>query len=176
MKIRRANASDEDSIRQIHLEAFDASESALIADLSSQLLNDASSPETINLVADENGDLLGHVAFSPVFRKDDQAVAGYILAPLAVVPKNQKAGLGRQLVEAGIEKCKHLGISSILVYGDPAYYSKFGFNPEVGEQFTPPYELKYPFGWLGIQLSGEATPAAPIALTCVDALNKPELW
>ena len=47
--------------------------------------------------------------------------------PLAVLPEYQGKGIGGMLIEHTKEIAKELGYKAILIYGDPGYYSKFGF-------------------------------------------------
>ena len=68
------------------------------------------------------------------------------------------------------------GVGVVLVYGDPAYYGRFGFNEEIGHSFVPPYTLQYPFGWAGLMLNDTPFPEQPIHFECVSALSKPDLW
>jgi putative acetyltransferase len=56
---------------------------------------------TMSMVADENGQLVVHVAFSPV--QIDGASAGWHdLGPVAVRPEWQRQGIGSALIRAGI--------------------------------------------------------------------------
>ena len=176
IKIRKACPRDEFLIRRIYHEALEAGENQSIADLACRLMSHESTPETVSLVADDGGDLSGHVAFSPVFRKDDGRPCGYILSPLAVRPDKQRKGVGRALIKSGIDESKRLGTAMILVYGDPEYYARFGFDADVANNFIPEFELKYPTGWQGIRLSDERSGLTPITIACVSPLNNPELW
>ena len=84
---------------------------------------------TISLVAEREGEVVGHVAFSAVTLDPEHAgLSGLGLAPVAVVPEHQKSGIGRALIEAGVEECRERGAGFIVVLGDPAYYSRFGFE------------------------------------------------
>ena len=67
-------------------------------------------------------------------------------------------------------------VGVLLVYGDPAYYGRFGFKEEIGQTFVPPYSLDYPFGWTGMMLSDTPVPEQPIKFECVSALSKSSLW
>ncbi len=176
MKIRIARPSDEESIRQIHHQAFEAGERELVSALVGNLLQEQTSPQIIHLVADDGDGLVGHVAFSPVFTKEDERLAGWLLAPLAVNPQSQKRGVGKQLVEFGIKESAQDDTNIILVYGDPDYYARFGFRTAVAENFIPPFELKYPAGWQGIDLGNNSPLRTPVSITCVTPLNQPELW
>ncbi|MBT3967608.1 MAG: hypothetical protein HOD58_00485 [Gammaproteobacteria bacterium] len=66
MNIRAATIVDSDAIRNIHLNAFPESESALVSKLAVELLNVATRPEVMHWVAEVDGVVVGHVAFSPV--------------------------------------------------------------------------------------------------------------
>ena len=130
----------------------------------------------VHLVADAGDALLGHVAFSPVFERGAGDCVAYILAPLAVVPQSQKKGVGKALVEVGLKEVARLGATTVLVYGDPEYYSRFGFQVEAAERFAPPYALQYPTGWQAVALGEGGSPSEPVAFTCVAPLNQPDLW
>jgi len=85
---------------------------------------------SLSLVAAYDDQVVGHVAFSPVTvsgNPDGFAVWG--LAPLAIVPLHQKAGIGRLLVKAGLDQAEAMGARAAVVLGDPAYYGRFGFVP-----------------------------------------------
>ena len=113
---------------------------------------------------------------SPTFLKSDSSVSGYILAPLAVSPENQKQGVGSNLIKSGLDMLTKDGVGVLLVYGDPKYYGQFGFKEEIGHSFVPPYTLQYPFGWTGMMLNDTLVPEQPIQFECISALSKPDLW
>jgi putative acetyltransferase len=86
---------------------------------------------TISLVAELDGEVVGHVAISPVSLSDGTK-HWYGLGPISVVPKLQGAGIGTQLMQVVLGKLKSLGASGCVLLGDPAYYKRFGFRPEPG--------------------------------------------
>jgi len=175
-RIRKATTLDTDSIRRIHLSAFPAGEGEIISRFAENLLNENTNPPTINLVSETKDGPVGHVAFSPVSVRQAENWQGYILAPLGVRPGAQKKGVGSELVENGIRMLKTLGANILFVYGDPEYYSRFGFNAAVAENYQPPYPLQYPFGWQAMVLNnGENIPLSA-KLECVDSLRDPKLW
>ena len=69
-----------------------------------------------------------------------------------------------------------MGVSLLLVYGDPKYYGRFGFNAETAAPYIPPYKLQYPFGWLGTTLRPHAQTKGATEIICVEPLMRPELW
>ena len=81
---------------------------------------------TVSLVAELDGAVMGHIAFSPVFF-DGERDNWYGLGPVSVWPDLQKQGIGKALIEAGLEKIKTLGAKGCVLIGDPGYYHRFGF-------------------------------------------------
>ncbi|XDZ70346.1 GNAT family N-acetyltransferase [Alphaproteobacteria bacterium LSUCC0744] len=156
--------------------AFCDEENKLIMNLVVELSEETISPSIKSLVAEVDNQVIGYVSFSPIFLKSDSSISGYILAPLAVSPEHQKKGVGSNLINAGIDMLTRDGAGVLLVYGDPAYYRRFGFKEEIGHSFVPPYTLQYPFGWKGMMLNGSVVPEEPIQFECVSALSKPDLW
>ena len=175
MRIREATIDDAESIKNVHLQAFDNSEARLVSDLAIQLLNENHPVKTISLVAIENNEIAGHIAFSPVFIEGTIEHFGYILAPLAVSPKFQKNNIGSSLVKYGLEIISSIGSFIVFVYGDPQYYSRFGFKTDLAKKFIPPYSLQFPEGWHALILNSAVIPEGG-KITCVDSLNDPDLW
>ena len=173
IKIREAQQIDLESIREVCLQAFPEGEQQLVAALAVNLLDEETEPETFALVADVDGGVVGHVAFSPVAIGRPNWT-GYILAPLAIKPDYQNRGLGSKLIETGIERLTARGVNVLFVYGDPEFYGKFGFTVETASQYQPPYDLQYPFGWQAMVLN--ETDCSPAAIECVSALRDPQLW
>ena len=176
MNIRLAQETDLNSIRKVVETAFSDEENKVIMKLAQELSTETASPSIKSLIAEADNQVIGYVSYSPVFLKSDSHISGYILAPLAVSPEHQKQGVGSNLIKSGIDMLAKDGAGVLLVYGDPEYYGRFGFNEETGRSFLPPYPLEYPFGWTGMMLNGTAMPDTPIKFACVAALSKPELW
>ncbi|MEI4488089.1 N-acetyltransferase [Frigidibacter sp. MR17.14] len=81
---------------------------------------------TLSLVAEEAGQVLCHVAFSPVLI-NGQDLGWLGLGPLSVAPEHQRRGIGGRLVAAGLERLRAGGAAGCVVLGDPDYYTRFGF-------------------------------------------------
>lgn len=85
---------------------------------------------TLSLVAVAEGEVVGHVAFSPVTIVGDGGTYGAIgLAPMAVAPGWQGRGVGTRLIDEGLERLRAAGHRAVVVLGHPHYYPRFGFVP-----------------------------------------------
>lgn len=84
---------------------------------------------TLGVVAtDDEGQVLGYAAFSPVtLAEEDRQWVG--LAPLAVDESVRKQGLGKQLIYEGLDTLNEFGYAAVVVLGDPVYYGRYGFEP-----------------------------------------------
>lgn len=82
----------------------------------------------ISLVAEVQGAIVAHVLFSPVDLDPPaprlQAVG---LAPIGVLPRYQRRGIGSRLIRDGLRLCADAGYDVVVVLGDPGFYSGFGF-------------------------------------------------
>ena len=176
MHIRLATNLDRDDIVKAYLRTFLEEEKDIVSKLAINLLFENTTPKTISLAAETSNSVVGHVAFSPVKIDNDNCVRGYILAPLGVIPKYQKQGIGSKLVESGIQTLSKMKVNILFVYGDPNYYRRFGFNTENAEKFIPQYKLQYPPGWQAIILNEFSVESISRNLACVDSLNDSKLW
>ena len=109
---------------------------------------------TVSLVAEIDGQVVGHIAFSPV-TVSDSATAWYGLGPVSVLPDHQKQGIGKALVNQGLSLLKEMGGQGCALVGDPNYYKRFGFKnyPELVHEEVPqevflvlPFTEKVPKG------------------------------
>jgi putative acetyltransferase len=127
MNIRKEKDSDKETIWTVNAQAFETEAEAHLVNA----LRD-SGISFISLVAEEDEEIVGHILFTPVeLIGDDSNLKLMGLAPMAVLPKLQKKGIGSQLVKTGIGKCSTQGYDAVVVLGHPKYYPKFGFVPSV---------------------------------------------
>jgi len=176
MRIRIATSLDRDDIHRIHLCAFPEGEREIVSKLAINLLSEETTPQTISLVAETEGAVVGHVSFSPVIIDNNENLSGYILAPLGVRPDNQGLGVGSKLIESCMQQLLKMEVNILFVYGDPKYYSRFGFSTDAACRYTAPYKLEYPFGWQAIVLNACNVAKSAVKVTCVPSLCDPELW
>ncbi|MBA4012647.1 MAG: GNAT family N-acetyltransferase [Phenylobacterium sp.] len=93
----------------------------------------------ISLVAvDVDGEVVGHIAFSPV-RIDGRPGDWYGLGPVSVAPGLQRRGVGSALILQGLDRLRELQAGGCVLLGDPNYYSRFGFvsDPALTYQGKP---------------------------------------
>jgi putative acetyltransferase len=94
---------------------------------------------TVSLVAELDGRVVGHIAFSPITMSDGTA-DWYGMGPVSVLPQVQRKGIGKALVQEGLSQLKGLKARGCCLVGHPEYYRKFGFQntPELGLEGVPP--------------------------------------
>ena len=175
-RVRVATSLDLDDVREVHLCAFPEGEKQIVSMLAVKLLSEKTSQKTISMVAEDDGAVVGHIAFSPVTVNNNKSLKDYILAPLGVKPEYQKRQVGSKLIESGMELLSKMGINVLFVYGDPNYYGRFGFDADTASGYSPPYELQYPFGWQAIALNEVGFEESTVKISCVDSLKDAELW
>ncbi len=83
----------------------------------------------ISLVADLDGEVIGHIAFSPVTISDGSR-GWHGLGPVSVLPAHQRQGVGKALIREGLSRLKAMNAQGCCLVGHPDYYRQFGFrNP-----------------------------------------------
>ncbi len=87
----------------------------------------AASALTVSLVAELDGQVVGHIAFSPVMVSDGTR-DWYGLGPVSVLPEHQRRGIGKALIREGLSSLRALGARGCALVGDPGYYARFGFR------------------------------------------------
>jgi putative acetyltransferase len=102
---------------------------------------------SVSLVAEQEEELVGHVATSPVVIADGTQ-GWHGLGPISVQPALQGQGIGSALMHAAMKALRDQGAAGIMLVGDPAYYRRFGFRPEphlVYPGIPPEYFMVLPF-------------------------------
>jgi putative acetyltransferase len=125
LTVRPETTADLDAIFRVESAAFgEETEAGLV-----NALRDAGNL-LLSLVAEENGEIVGHIAFSPMKIESDTAPhVAVCLAPLAVAPSHQNQGVGGALMTAGLDALRASGHGAVLLLGHPSYYPRFGFRP-----------------------------------------------
>lgn len=136
MHVRPEEPADAIAIRAVNEAAFETSEEADIVDA---LRKDSES--LISLVADSGGEIVGHILFSPVTLAGNLNVFLMGLGPMAVSPNYQRQGTGSALVREGLDRCRSMGCSAVVVLGYPEYYPRFGFVPASRYGISSEYDV-----------------------------------
>jgi putative acetyltransferase len=136
--IRSETGADASAIAEVTVAAFKTLE---ISNHTEQFivaaLRDAGAL-TLSLVAEVEGRVVGHIAFSPLSISDGTP-NWYGLGPVSVLPEHQRQGIGKALIQEGLSRLKTLGARGCCLVGHPDYYRKFGFGnvPELGLEGVP---------------------------------------
>jgi putative acetyltransferase len=85
----------------------------------------------LSLVAELSGQVVGHIAFSPV-AVSDGSPGWFGLGPVSVLPSLQKQGIGGSLIESGLSMLRERGAAGCVLVGEPAFYRRFGFANDPG--------------------------------------------
>ena len=154
MIIRNETTSDIEAISEITIAAF---RTLAISNHTEQFIINAlrnANALTISLVAEVDGRVVGHIAFSPVTISDGSQ-GWYGLGPISVLPEYHHQGIGKSLVREGLSLLKALGGKGCALVGDPNYYKRFGFRnyPQLIHEGVPqevflalPFTEKVPQG------------------------------
>lgn len=136
MSIRAATPRDREAIRLVEEHAFgQQAEAGLVDALVSQ------GDVIVELVAEEDGDVVGHILFSRLYvQNGGSTVPAVALAPLAVEPDFHGSGIGGALIREAHIRLKDAGEMLAVVLGDPAYYGRFGYTHERAAKFESDYQ------------------------------------
>jgi putative acetyltransferase len=140
MLIRSEQSKDHVAVRRLNTESFETTAEANLVDA----LREQAAP-LISLVAEDAGEIVGHILFSPVSLPGYPGLNVMGLAPMAVAQTRQRQGIGSALVRVGLDECKRLGAGAVVVLGHPEYYPRFGFTRSthfgIGCEYEVPEEV-----------------------------------
>ena len=132
IQIRLEQPGDHRTVEELTREAFwnlyvpGCSEHLLVHKLRS---NPAFIPE-LNFVALKDDRSVGNIVFCYAAIKEDAGNQRAVITfgPVSVLPEFQKQGIGAALIQHALKTAADLGYTAVLIYGDPAYYPRFGFR------------------------------------------------
>ena len=125
--IRSETDADVSAIAEVTAAAF---KTLAISDHTEQFIIEAlraARALTVSLVAEVDGRVVGHIAFSPVTISDGTR-HWYGLGPVSVLPEYQRQGIGKALIQEGLARLKEMNAKGCCLVGHPGYYRKFGFE------------------------------------------------
>ncbi len=134
MIIRQEQKDDYETVYRFVQTAF---ETARVKDGTEQELvnklreSDRYIPE-LALIAEEQGRMIGYLMLTKTsITNADGEHEALVLAPIAVAMEHRNAGIGSELMRAGMEKATAMGFKAIFLAGDTAFYTRFGFVPAI---------------------------------------------
>lgn len=125
--IRDETPADQPAISTVTVAAF---ERLPISRHTEQFIIDAlraANALAVSLVAEVEGRVVGHLAFSPITISDG-TMGWYGLGPVSVLPRYQRQGIGQALIREGLARLQALQARGCCLVGHPEYYRRFGFE------------------------------------------------
>jgi putative acetyltransferase len=176
MHIRETSGVDLNDILFVEGAAFDGGQEV---EFTRALLADPSAKPLLSLMAFIDDQPAGHILFTAArLVNSPREVAVSFLAPLAVIPKFQRRGVGGSLIKDGLERLSRSGVDLVFVVGHPEYYPRYGFTPAGKLGFETPYLMsaEHADAWMVRALRPDLLGSVTGKVVCSDTLNKPELW
>jgi putative acetyltransferase len=138
MSIRTATPRDREAIRRVEEHAFGQKTEAGLVDA---LID--SGDTVLELVAQEDGQIVGHILFSRLYvERDGKRHPAVALAPLAVEPSFHGTGIGGALITEAHQRLKKAGETLSIVLGEPGYYGRFGYTHERASGFESDFQCE----------------------------------
>lgn len=176
MHTRETTDADLKDILFIERQAFSSDKEA---ELTRAILADPSAKPLLSLIAFIENKPAGHILFTKGHLANTEGkVSISLLAPLAVIPRFQKQGIGGSLIKKGLELLLKSGVDLVFVLGHPEYYPRYGFAPASKLGFEPTYSVpeEVADAWMVQELRPGIIGSVSGKVICCDALNKPEHW
>jgi putative acetyltransferase len=142
MEIRPETPADYPAIAEVLIAAFGQPAEAQLVEKIRR--SDRYIPD-LALVAELNGQIVGHILFSYIDLVGEEPLPVLGLAPLAVHPDYQRQGVGSALTKAGLAKAEARGEAIAIVLGHPPFYSRFGFQPSANYGIESPFPVSPEF-------------------------------
>lgn len=179
MIIREAIDWDLEAILRLEEESFGEEEGPDIVELIKLMLNDPTAQPLLSLVAEDGGQIVGHIVFTGVtIGEYADRIKASILAPLAVAKGRQRQGIGGMLINDGLGRLKESGIALVFVLGYPDYYTRYGFEPATPHGFIAqhPIPSQHADAWMVQELVPGSMASISGQVQCSDILSLPEYW
>ena len=140
IEIRQENKKDYDEVYNVIKTAFETAEHSdgNEQDLVIRLRKGTNFIPELSLVAVYDDKIVGYIMFTKIKIGEYEELA---LAPLAVLPENQKQGIGKKLIKEGHKIAKKLGYHYSIVLGSEKYYPKLGYVPASQYGIKAPFEV-----------------------------------
>ncbi len=138
VRLRLEQRQDLPAVRDLHLAAF-GDHGKVVAELVGGLRHSLTADEGLSLVAEQEGDVVGHVMFTrSLLDAPRRLVDVQVLSPVAVLPHRQGTGIGSALVRRGLKVMTERSVPVVFLEGSPGYYARFGFRAGAEQGFRKP--------------------------------------
>lgn len=136
--LREETSEDRPGIYRVHREAFGGEVEPRIVE---GLRDTPYWVPGLSLVAEDAGEIIGHVLLSRVELRDSpRPVSLLALGPVGVLPERQNSGVGTALIERVLLRAEGSEFDGVVVLGHAGYYPRFGFVP------ASRFGIRCPFG------------------------------
>jgi len=147
--VRDEQPCDLQQVRDVNEAAFGRSDEAALIDRLR-----AEQAVLLSLVAEHQGQIIGHILFSRMTVETAQAsISAVSLAPMAVLPDHQGRHVGSELVRRGLARLRERGERIVIILGHEHYYPRFGFSSEKARCLASPFP---PGAFMALELSDDA--------------------
>lgn len=178
MNFRILDKNSKEEVASLFTSVFSSAEGEqegnLIGSLASALAARTDDKEIICIGAFKDGSMIGAIFFTRL--RFDEPIEAYMLAPVAVSTAHQGRGVGQALISFGLRELKNRSAAVAVTYGNPAFYSKVGFQALSEDVIQAPLPLSMPEGWLGQSLSEETIPILRSRPVCVQEFDNFDFW
>lgn len=148
MIIRNETAADIEAITKVTVAAFEDHPISQQTEHFIVIALREAGALSLSLVAEIEGRVVGHIAYSPV-QISDGTGDWFGMGPVSVLPELQRQGIGSELINQSLSMLEEMGAKGCALVGDPNYYRRFGFRnyPELVHEGVPPeFFMALPFG------------------------------
>jgi len=174
MRYREAKPEELEQVLQVHRLAFNRQDESLLV---TALLQDETALPALSCVAEEDATVVGHALFTALgLVATNSPVECAVLAPLAVLPGHQNAGVGRNLIEYGCQELRQRGTMFLFVLGDPGYYTRCGFQPAIPHGLRAPYTIAPEEAWMVRPLEPHILGTVQGTVVCARSLQPESYW
>ena len=136
--VRDEQRDDAAAVRALQVAAF-GDHGPRVADLVDDLRRLVVDGNGVSLVAEEDGELVGHLMFTEsLLDAPRRVVPVQVLSPVGVLPSRQGRGVGSAMIRHGLDALDERGVPVVFLEGSPVYYSRFGFRQGAELGFRKP--------------------------------------